>query len=453
MSDQYSHIVLGLGATGLSVVRYLCAQGVVPLVMDSRQIPPSAELLANTYPQVTLMKGDFDADLLCQATQIIISPGIPLSTPEIGQAIEAGVEVIGDVELFARAIQDKPACVIAITGSNGKTTVTTLVAEMTKAAGMTYAVGGNIGIPVLDLLMTPVDLYILELSSFQLETTHSLQCIAGTCLNIFEDHMDRYSSIEAYRQVKLGLYAQSERAFFNRDDKLTFANTCVQMNSFGLRQAEGNNWGLDEGYVVKGDTRIMPVSELVLVGKHNQANVIAAMALADVVGISHGAMKQVAREFSGVAHRCEVVNEVQGVLYINDSKATNVGATLAALEGLETHAGNVILIAGGDSKDADFSPLIGALANVRALITLGKDGDRIGQLKADYYPVIGMKEAVLKAREIATVGDIVLLSPACASLDMYVNFMARGDDFKAQVRQLVNHDGVGYTPLTEAQDA
>lgn len=453
MSKQYSHIVLGLGATGLSVVRYLCSQGLTPIVMDSRQSPPSADLLADTFSQVSLLTGPFNTALLCQAEQIIISPGIPLSTPEVRQAIEAGIEVIGDVELFARAIQNKPACVIGITGSNGKTTVTTLVAEMAKKMGMSYEVGGNIGIPVLDLLMSSADLYILELSSFQLETTHSLRCLASTCLNISEDHMDRYPSIEAYRQAKLSLYAQSQLVFFNRDDKLTFANTCVQPRSFGLNKAEGDNWGVDAGYVTKGNTQIMPLSEFALVGKHNQANIIVAMALADVAGIELSAMQHVARHFSGIAHRCEVVTEVDGVLYINDSKATNVGATLAALEGLEGHVGHIILIAGGDGKGADFNPLKTVLSSIESVVTFGKDGDEIAQLKVGAYAVKTMQQAVQKASKMAQRGDIVLLSPACASLDMYVNFMARGDDFKAQVRQLANAGDVEHMSFKEKQDA
>ncbi|WP_299008150.1 UDP-N-acetylmuramoyl-L-alanine--D-glutamate ligase [uncultured Shewanella sp.] len=448
MSKQYSHIVLGLGATGLSVVRYLCAQGVVPLVMDSRLLPPSAKKLAKDYPNVDLMTGEFDADVLIQAEQIVISPGIALSTPAINRAIKAGVEVVGDVELFARALQHQEANVVAITGSNGKTTVTTLVAEMAKAAGLDYSVGGNIGIPVLDLLINPTELYILELSSFQLETTHSLECIASTCLNISEDHMDRYLSIEEYQQVKLGLYAQSKAAFFNRDDILTFSNQYGKLNSFGLDQPKEQNWGVKEGYVVKGDIPIMPVADFALVGKHNQANIIAAMALAEKAGIGFDAMKQVAKTFLGVAHRCELISCVEGVQYINDSKATNVGATLAALEGLSSHDG-IILIAGGEGKGADFTPLEQALSKVKCLITLGRDGDKIGGLKAEYYSVQSMEEAVKKASEIALSGDTVLLSPACASLDMYDNFMARGDDFKTQVLKLVTQG----TLLTEKQDA
>ncbi|WP_298771182.1 UDP-N-acetylmuramoyl-L-alanine--D-glutamate ligase [uncultured Shewanella sp.] len=453
MSKRYSHIVLGLGATGLSVVRYLCAQGVVPLVMDSRLAPPSADKLANNYPNVDLMAGEFDTRLLIQAEQIIISPGIALSTPAISQAIQAGVEVVGDVELFARALKAQSASVLAITGSNGKTTVTTLVAEMAKVAGLNYSVGGNIGIPVLDLLMKPADLFIVELSSFQLETTHSLQCIAATCLNISEDHMDRYSSIEEYRQVKLHLYAQSKAAFFNRDDILTFTNKCEKLNSFGLDQPQEDNWGLREGYVVKGDMPIMPVADFALVGKHNQANIIAAMALADKAGIEFNAMKQVAKTFLGVAHRCELISCIEGVQYINDSKATNVGATLAALEGLASLDGGIVLIAGGEGKGADFISLEKPLAKVKSLITLGRDGDKIGRLKAEHFPTQSMREAVRKASEIAVPGDIVLLSPACASLDMYDNFMVRGEDFKTEVLELAAKDVAKGQLFTEKQDA
>jgi len=436
MAQQYSHIVLGLGATGLSVVRYLCELGITPLVMDSREQPPGADTLAATYPHVELIAGGFDCRYLVQASQIVISPGISVETPEIRAAFDMGIEVIGDVELFARALANRPACVIGITGSNGKSTVTTLVGEMAAAAGLSYAVGGNIGIPVLDLLLDPKELYILELSSFQLETTHSLNCIAATCLNISEDHMDRYSDLASYRQAKLSLYDQSKSVLFNRQDPLTLPTRAMNQSSFGLNPPEVDDWGVVAGNIVHGSSVIMPLSEVALIGSHNHANLIAAMSLATSANIAKAHLIEVAQHFTGLTHRCEFVSELDGVRYVNDSKATNVGATIAAIEGLSEHSGGLILIAGGDAKGADLSTLTAALTKVSHLITLGKDGDKIAALKEGVQPVTTMAEAVELARELATTGDIVMLSPACASLDMYPHFMARGDDFRAEVGKL-----------------
>ncbi|WP_028769253.1 UDP-N-acetylmuramoyl-L-alanine--D-glutamate ligase [Shewanella fidelis] len=433
MAQQYSHIVLGLGATGLSVVRYLCGQGITPLVMDSRAAPPGADVLAAEFPQVQLVAGGFDCRYLVQAEQIVISPGIACETPEVRVAFDMGIEVIGDVELFAREVSKTDAKVIGITGSNGKTTVTTLVGEIAEASGCSYAVGGNIGVPALDLLLEPKDLYILELSSFQLETTHSLQCAIATCLNVSEDHMDRYNDIESYRQAKLKLYEQTKMVLFNREDPLTIPNHPTNQNSFGLDVPNDDAWGIAGGMLVLGSSPIMPVADVALVGSHNHANVLAAMALTTAVGIAREHQVAVAKVFNGLAHRCETVAEVDGVTYINDSKATNVGATVAAIDGLSDHLGELILIAGGDSKGADLANLEPVLEKVSQLITLGRDGDKIAALKPDAIKVATMAEAVAAAREIATPGDIVILSPACASLDMYPNYMARGEEFRSLV--------------------
>ncbi|WP_192021955.1 UDP-N-acetylmuramoyl-L-alanine--D-glutamate ligase [Shewanella sp. WPAGA9] len=441
MQSSYSHIVLGLGATGLSVVRYLMSQGITPLVMDSRRTPPGQDTLAQEFPDVELLTGGFVCRYLVQAKQIIVSPGIPIDTPEIRAAMDMGIEVIGDVELFAQAIADRPPCVVAITGSNGKTTVTTLVYDMLNAAGKKVAVGGNIGIPVLDLLATDAEFFVLELSSFQLETTHSLQCIAATCLNISEDHMDRYHDIHSYRAAKLRLYQQSRFVMFNRDDALTYPDEPTNQNTFGLSVPEGDEWGLADGKILHGESEIMNLHEVSLIGSHNQANLLAAMALADACGIDKNVMIEIASHFSGLAHRCELVGLKQGVTYINDSKATNVGATVAALNGLSDHLGDLILIAGGEGKGADFKELEKSLTNVTQVITFGKDGSKIAQLKAESIEVNNLEEAVAKAVEITFSGDIVLLSPACASTDMYKNFMDRGDHFKQLVEQIEDGEG------------
>lgn len=436
MQNPRSHIVLGLGATGLSVVRYLCGKGITPLVMDSRRQPPGAETLAAQFPEVELISGGFDCRYLVQASQIIISPGIALNTPEVRAALDMGIEVIGDIELFAREIADRKPCVIGITGSNGKTTVTTLVGELLTEAGIAVAVGGNIGVPALDLLAQDPAIFVLELSSFQLETTHSLNCVIATCLNVTEDHMDRYSDMDAYRAAKLRLYHQSRAVIFNRDDALTVPTEPMNQNSFGLAPPELDEWGIVDGKICHGQSEIMPITDVALIGSHNHANLLAAMALVDAVGVDKYAMANVARRFTGLPHRCQVVGVKKGVTYVNDSKATNVGATVAALDGLGDHLGDIILIAGGDGKGADFSPLAAPLAKVTHLITLGRDGHKIVALKAGAFSVDSMAAAVAKAAELAMSGDIVLLSPACASLDMYSNFMARGDDFRSQVEQL-----------------
>lgn len=436
METRHSHIVLGLGATGLSVVRYLSAKGITPLVMDSRAQPPGVDELAAQYPTVKLITGGFDCRYLVQAQQIIVSPGIAVDTPEIQAAIDMEIDVIGDVELFARALSEGPTKVIGITGSNGKSTVTTLVAEMAAAQGINYAMGGNIGVPVLDLLASNADLYIVELSSFQLETTHSLNCIAATCLNISEDHMDRYADLAAYRQAKLSLYEQSKLAIFNRDDELTLPNEPMNQTSFGLQSPSGDDWGISEAALMHGQQRIIAIDELSLVGRHNHANLLAAMALAFAAGIDKEAMVSVAKQFKGLSHRCELVAVVDGVSFVNDSKATNVGATVAAIEGLAAHQGEIILIAGGEGKGADFSPLSRPLQRVAHLITIGKDGPAIAALTPESITVDTMAQAVTQAAQLAKPGDLVLLSPACASLDMYSNFMARGDDFRQSVAEL-----------------
>jgi len=452
MKNHKSHLVLGLGATGLSVVRYLCQQGITPLVMDSRQYPPGRDTLAQEWPDVEVISGKFDCRYLVQANQIIISPGIAIDTPEIRAAVDMGIEVIGDIELFARALQGREPCVIAITGSNGKSTVTTLVGEMAKAAGINYAVGGNIGVPALDLLDKPRDLYILELSSFQLETTFSLNCIVSTCLNLSEDHMDRYRDFEAYRQAKLGIYTQSKCIVFNRQDALTEPNEPSNQNSFSLSEPEGDAWGIRAGMIVHGSTEIISLNDVALVGSHNHANLIAAMALAYQAGIAKDAMIEVAKTFKGLAHRFELVANVEGVTYVNDSKATNVGATVAALQGLSAFTGNIILIAGGDAKGADLKPLTSVLARVSHVFTLGQDGAQIAALcnstarRDSAEPQQGcsvtqvktLNEAVAGASKLASNGDMVLLSPACSSLDMYSSFMARGDEFCHLVAALVS---------------
>ncbi|QUM79053.1 UDP-N-acetylmuramoyl-L-alanine--D-glutamate ligase [Moritella sp. 5] len=435
-----SIVIVGLGQTGLSCVRYFLKQGIVPVVVDSRDAPPGQDELP---AQVTLYKGGLHPEILLQAKQLVVSPGIAIATPAIAAAQQHGVEVIGDIELFVRAAK---APIIAITGSNGKSTVTTLVGEMANAAGVITAIGGNIGIPALDLLdvADPYQLYVLELSSFQLETTHSLKAIAATVLNVTDDHLDRYPDFEAYRQAKLSIYQHAQTVVTNRDDVLT---ACPEQDNtfnavkrsfgeddtdYGLIQQQGRMWLAYQG------EGIISADELQITGVHNLMNALSAIALLDAAGVDRTKTLPGLRQFTGLAHRCEFIRELNGVRWINDTKATNVGATLAALAGLKSSVkGHLYLIAGGDGKGADFSPLVPALRDDIALTyCFGKDGERFSALAENTKQVPDLAVAIAEISEFVQPGDWVLLSPACASIDMYANFMARGDHFRALVKAL-----------------
>jgi len=435
-----SIVIVGLGQTGLSCVRYFLKQGIVPVVVDSRDTPPGQDELP---AQVTLYKGGLHPEILLQAKQLIVSPGIAIATPAIAAAQRNGVEVIGDIELFVRAAK---APIIAITGSNGKSTVTTLVGEMANSAGVKTAIGGNIGIPALDLLdvADPYQLYVLELSSFQLETTHSLQAVAATVLNVTDDHLDRYPDFEAYRQAKLSIYQHAQTVVTNRDDVLTAcpeqANTTSAIKhsfgddnaDYGLIQQQGSTWLAYQG------EGIISADDLKITGVHNLMNALSAIALLDAAGVDRTKTLPGLMQFTGLAHRCEFIRELNDVMWINDTKATNVGATLAALDGLKSSVkGRLYLIAGGDGKGADFSPLESALRDDIALTyCFGKDAERFTALASNTKLVADLTVAIREIRELVQPGDWVLLSPACASIDMYANFMARGDHFRALVKAL-----------------
>lgn len=432
-------VIVGLGQTGLSCVRYFLGQGIVPTVVDSREMPPGEDQLP---AQVSLYKGGLHPEILRQAKQLVVSPGIAIATPEIAAAQQAGVEIIGDIELFVRAAQ---APIIAITGSNGKSTVTTLVGEMANAAGVRTAIGGNIGIPALELLTAaePYQLYVLELSSFQLETTRSLQAVAATVLNVSDDHLDRYPNFEAYRQAKLSVYNQAKTVIVNRDDNLTAANADqlglakehsfgLSADDYGLVQQQGSTWLSHQG---KG---IIRADELQIKGQHNLMNALAAIALLDAAGVERANILPGLKTFTGLKHRCEFIREHAGVTWINDTKATNVGATLAALDGLKTSVkGRLFLIAGGDGKGADFGPLISPLQDdIATTYCFGQDARALARLAPNTKVVADLNQAVTEISHLVRAGDWVLLSPACASIDMYPNFMARGDHFRALVEAL-----------------
>lgn len=437
--------VLGLGMTGLSCVNFLRQEDYRVTVFDTRDNPPGADKLPDT---VKLVKGPLSGELLADFALIIASPGIALSTPALQFAADAGSEIIGDIELFARQLKTpsyRHAKLVTITGSNGKSTVTSLLGEMAREAGMAVAVGGNIGIPALDLLSPEIELYILELSSFQLETTSSLDADIATILNVSEDHLDRYDSYQDYAQTKQRIYEQSQQALFNRDDLLTRPESKTQPQvSFGFdNQAYGLISDVQQDIcLAKNGLPLLAVKSLKLSGKHNWMNALAAFALGEAVSIDKNAMLRTLQRYKGLAHRCEFVADVAGVRWINDSKATNVGATQAALAGLsETISGDVHVILGGEGKGADFSELTAVLNELKGeIVCFGKDGQKIADVNKRAKLVNNLDEAVKLIADSAKPGDLAILTPACASLDMYPNFMARGEHLKQLVASLTYPD-------------
>jgi UDP-N-acetylmuramoylalanine--D-glutamate ligase len=442
-SDQF-RIVVGLGKSGLSLVRFLARQGLPFAVVDSRANPPELATLREQFPRVEVRCGELDVEFLCRAAELLVSPGMALATPALQQAAARGVKMSGDIELFARYAK---APIIAITGSNAKSTVTTLVGDMALAAGKRVAVGGNLGTPALELLADDVELYVLELSSFQLETTAQLNAAVATVLNVSEDHMDRYSGLPAYHQAKHRIFRGAKHVVINRQDALSrpLLNEGVTCSTFGLNKPDFKTFGIiaEEGekYLAYQFDKLMNVRELKIRGAHNQANALAALALGHAAGLPFEPMLAALREFTGLEHRCQWLRELRGVNYYDDSKATNVGAALAAIEGLGADIdGKLLLVAGGDGKGADFSALRAPVAaHCRAVILLGRDAELLAAVLGDSVPLLRVKtleEAVQRAAELAQNGDAVLLSPACASLDMFKNYEQRGQLFAAAVQGL-----------------
>lgn len=435
---QGLRVVIGLGKTGLSSVRYLHRLGYKVAVNDTRDNPPNLLELQTEFPDVAISLGQLDEDLLLQAQEIIASPGISIDELPLRAARQAGIAVIGDIELFCRAV-DKP--IVAITGSNAKSTVTTLVGLMAEKAGIKVGVGGNLGTPVLELLNDDAELYVLELSSFQLETTHSLRAAVATVLNISEDHMDRYANMQAYHQAKHRIYRNCQRYVTNRQDLLTvpLLPEAIPNTSFGLDKPDLQTYGVirEQGisYLAKGQHKLLNSSEMGIFGEHNIANALAALALGEAVGLPMAAMLHTLKEFTGLKHRCQLVIKHHDVAWYNDSKGTNVGATLAAINGLGAAiTGKVILIAGGVGKGQDFRPLSAALAQYgKALILIGEDASKIDAAVTvehlDKVYVQSLQQAVTQAQQVAQAGDAVLLSPACASFDMFKHYEHRGEVF------------------------
>jgi UDP-N-acetylmuramoylalanine--D-glutamate ligase len=433
-------VIVGLGRTGLSAARYLNAQGWRLAVTDTRERPPELAALGALEASIPARLGALDDSLLEGALCVVASPGVSLGLPFFAAARRRGLEIVGDIELFARAA-DAP--VAGITGTNGKSTVTTLLARMAQRAGLSVRVGGNLGEPALDLLSPGTALYVLELSSFQLETATHLACRAATVLNVTADHLDRYASIEEYAAAKARIFARCDTAVVNLDDPLVMAmpRGARRTLSFSLRASVGADYAVAEQdgiwWLTRRGTQLLPVARIRIKGLHNAANALAALALGEALELPLAPMLKELEEFPGLPHRSQWVAEVRGVTYINDSKGTNVGATLAAVGGM---AGPLVMIAGGDGKNQDFAPLAAAFrGKVRHTVLIGRDAPRLARALAGVSTVetcATLAQAVAAAARAARPGDTVLLSPACASLDMFRDYTQRGAEFARAVGEL-----------------
>ena len=450
---------MGLGKTGASCVRYLAKRGDRVSATDTRRAPPGLAELGGLAKSIDLRLGRFDLSLLDGASQVLMSPGVSLEEPIAKEARARGIELLGDIELFARAVR---APVIGITGTNGKSTVTTLVARMAAAAGRRVLAGGNLGEPALDLLEQPVaDLYVLELSSFQLESTSSLVLEAAVVLNVTADHLDRYPSVAAYAQAKQRIFANAATVVLNADDPWVaamqdrrFRNPAARTVTFSITSAATDFSLARSGkqiYLTRRGERLLDTARMKISGLHNAANALAALALGEAVGLPRASMLealqswrltmagevQALQSFPGLSHRSSWVADIGGVRYIDDSKGTNVGATSAAVAGLP---GPLLIIAGGEGKGQDFAPLAAVFrGKVRIAFLIGKDAPAIAAALEGVCPVeivASMQEAVTAAHRAAAPGDTVLLSPACASFDMFRDYGHRGDVFAAAVNQL-----------------
>jgi UDP-N-acetylmuramoylalanine--D-glutamate ligase len=442
-----SAVIVGLGKTGFSCARYLHQHGWRVAVTDTRENPPELARLRALDPQIPVRLGGLDTKLLDDALCVVVSPGVSLSEAFFVEARRRGLDIVGDVELFARAVN---APVVGITGTNGKSTVTTLIGRMAGRAGLNVRVGGNLGEPALDLLSASesdarqTELYVLELSSYQLESTVSLDLKAGAVLNVTPDHMDRYPTIEDYAAAKARIFARCDVAVINLDDPLVvaMARPDQQTIGFSLRASIGAEYSVTTGadnkwWLARHGTQLMPVSEMKISGLHNAANALAALALGEALGLPLPVMLEELREFPGLPHRSQWVAEVNGVTYVNDSKGTNVGATLAAVAGM---SGPLVMIAGGDGKNQDFAPLADAFrGKVRHAVLIGRDAQAIANVLSGVCSVervATLEEAVRASAHAAKPGDTVLLSPACASLDMFRDYTHRGAVFTQAVKEL-----------------
>jgi UDP-N-acetylmuramoylalanine--D-glutamate ligase len=447
--DDRLTVIVGLGDTGLSCVKYFASTGEKVKVVDSRDEPPGLAVLIEMYPDVECELGDFNLETFVTAKQLVISPGISIRSVEIEAAKEAGVAITGDIDIFSKQVA---APIIAVTGSNGKSTVVAMLADIVTKAGKNFGLGGNLDgdnfKPALDLLAEgEKDLYLLELSSFQLETTQNLGAAVATILNLSADHMDRYEGIDDYQRAKQRIFTGCKQVVINRDDKESYPliESDAAIWDFGFGRASVNGLGLlEEGgdlYLAYQLEKIVSVNELKIFGQHNISNVLAAVALAMAIDIDMNAIKAAITEFSGLPHRCQWVANIDGVDFYNDSKGTNVGATVAAIEGLGEHiSGHIVLIAGGIAKGADFAALVPAMNKWgKAVILIGQDAAEMASYfdtEIQTYFANDMPDATRVALHQSATGDAVLLSPACASFDMFENFQHRGFAFMESVGTL-----------------
>lgn len=448
MMQTSLHLVAGLGKTGHSIGRYLKKRNRPFVAFDTRANPDGLDEFKAEFPGVDVFSGSLPDSIYSQLVGVISSPGVALDHPVMQKALQSGIPVYGDIECLAREIR---APVIAITGTNGKSTVTTLVGEMARAAGLTVAVAGNIGTPVLDLLDGSVnfDLWVLELSSFQLDLVSSLKPLAATILNVTPDHLDRHHDLQAYVNAKQRIYHQAGLLLCNRGDKQTVPDAKLVMtgstlSSFGL-DASDSDWGvIVEGgvsFLGCGHRKLLSVNDLKIKGRHNWENALASCALAEQAGVSWLVMADVLKKFTGLPHRCQWVRTLDQVDWIDDSKGTNIGATMSAISGIGgSMKGKIVLIAGGQGKGADFTDLRQSMKDfVRTVVLIGEDADKMERALVDSVRIIraqSMDEAVSLARTESRSGDVVLLSPACASFDMFRDFNHRGEVFASVVNAL-----------------
>jgi UDP-N-acetylmuramoylalanine--D-glutamate ligase len=433
-------VVVGLGKTGASCLRFLAKRGIAVSATDTRTAPPGLTELGGLARTLDIRLGGFDLSLLEGASQVLMSPGVSLEEPIATQARTRGIEVLGDIELFARAVR---APVIGITGTNGKSTVTSLVASMAAAAGRRVLAGGNLGVPALDLLEQPVpDLYVLELSSFQLETTSSLTLKAAVVLNVTADHMDRYASIEDYAHAKSRIFAGAATMVLNADDPLVAAmrRDGARVVTFSTQRSDVDFSLLESGnstVLARRGEPLLDTSRMKISGLHNAANALAALALGEAAGLELPSMLAALESFPGLKHRSAWIADIAGVRFIDDSKGTNVGATIAAVSGLR---GPLVVIAGGEGKGQDFAPLAAAFdGKVRHAVLIGKDAPAVAAALKDVCTIertATLEAAVSAAAAAARPGDTVLLSPACSSLDMFRDYAHRGEVFTHAVRAL-----------------
>ncbi|MCP4476331.1 MAG: UDP-N-acetylmuramoyl-L-alanine--D-glutamate ligase [Gammaproteobacteria bacterium] len=445
MMKNKRYVIVGMGKTGLSYARYCLEQGTSFTVTDSRPQPPQLAALQAEAKNIECAVGNLSKEMILNAECLLISPGISLAEPLIAQAIAQGVEVMNDVSLFAQSVTEP---LVAITGSNGKSTVTTLVGEMARAAGRAVQVAGNIGLPVLDVLVQKrsLNLYVIEVSSFQLEKLSSFRSDVAALLNVSEDHMDYHSNMEEYRAIKKRIYQGCRIAVVNRHDSRLHPDYQVeQIISFGLDRPAAGQWGImaqrNGEYLAYGHRGIMPIDQIGWSGAHRRINCLAALAIGQALGLEQEAMLSAIKSFAGLPHRCQWLCDLDGIHWYNDSKGTNVGATIAAIESLNRrHEGKIILIAGGMSKGADFTPLRPLIKqHVRKLLIIGEAATQLQRILHDVVDierVMTLDAAVEKADLAALRGDVILLSPACASFDMYDNYQRRGEHFTELVRAM-----------------